>query len=201
MSFELPQLPYSYSSLEPHIDAQTMEIHHSKHHAGYTTKLNAAIAGSSLEGQSIEHILESLDMSNAAVRNNGGGFFNHSLFWSVMSPEPKALSVELANQIDTAFGSFDEFKDVFSKAAATQFGSGWAWLCVHKGGRLEVCSTANQDNPLMPGVACEGTPILGLDVWEHAYYLNYQNRRPDYIEAFFNVIDWSVIAKNYEAAK
>jgi Fe-Mn family superoxide dismutase len=140
-------------------------------------------------------------MSNAAVRNNGGGFFNHSLFWSVMSPEPKALSGELANQIDTAFGSFDEFKDVFSKTAATQFGSGWAWLCVHKGGRLEVCSTANQDNPLMPGVACEGTPILGLDVWEHAYYLNYQNRRPDYIEAFFNVIDWSVIAKNYEAAK
>jgi Fe-Mn family superoxide dismutase len=201
MSFELPQLPYSYSSLEPHIDAQTMEIHHSKHHAGYTTKLNAAIAGSSLEGQSIEHILESLDMSNAAVRNNGGGFFNHSLFWSVMSPEPKALSGELANQIDTAFGSFDKFKDVFSKAAATQFGSGWAWLCVHNGGRLEVCSTANQDNPLMPGVACEGTPILGLDVWEHAYYLNYQNRRPDYIEAFFNVIDWSVIAKNYEAAK
>lgn len=201
MSFELPQLPYSYSSLEPHIDAQTMEIHHSKHHAGYTTKLNAAIAGSSLEGQSIEHILESLDMSNAAVRNNGGGFFNHSLFWSVMNPEPKALSGELANQIDTAFGSFDEFKDVFSKAAATQFGSGWAWLCVHKGGRLEVCSTANQDNPLMPGIACEGTPILGLDVWEHAYYLNYQNRRPDYIEAFFNVIDWSVIAKNYEAAK
>jgi Fe-Mn family superoxide dismutase len=201
MSFELPQLPYSYSSLEPHIDAQTMEIHHSKHHAGYTTKLNAAIAGSSLEGQSIEHILESLDMSNAAVRNNGGGFFNHSLFWSVMSPEPKALLGELANQIDAAFGSFDEFKDVFSKAAATQFGSGWAWLCVHKGGRLEVCSTANQDNPLMPGIACEGTPILGLDVWEHAYYLNYQNRRPDYIEAFFNVIDWSVIAKNYEAAK
>jgi Fe-Mn family superoxide dismutase len=201
MSFELPQLPYSYSSLEPHIDAQTMEIHHSKHHAGYTTKLNAAIAGSSLEGQSIEHILESLDMSNAAVRNNGGGFFNHSLFWSVMNPEPKALSGELANQIDAAFGSFDEFKDVFSKAAATQFGSGWAWLCVHKGGRLEVCSTANQDNPLMPGIACEGTPILGLDVWEHAYYLNYQNRRPDYIEAFFNVIDWSVIAKNYEAAK
>jgi Fe-Mn family superoxide dismutase len=201
MSFELPQLPYSYSSLEPHIDAQTMEIHHSKHHAGYTTKLNAAIAGSSLEGQSIEHILESLDMSNAAVRNNGGGFFNHSLFWSGMSPEPKALSGELANQIDAAFGSFDEFKDVFSKAAATQFGSGWAWLCVHKGGRLEVCSTANQDNPLMPGIACEGTPILGLDVWEHAYYLNYQNRRPDYIEAFFNVIDWSVIAKNYEAAK
>jgi Fe-Mn family superoxide dismutase len=201
MSFELPQLPYSYSSLEPHIDAQTMEIHHSKHHAGYTTKLNAAIAGSPLEGQSIEHILESLDMSNAAVRNNGGGFFNHSLFWSVMSPEPNALSGELANQIDAAFGSFDEFKDVFSKAAATQFGSGWAWLCVHKGGRLEVCSTANQDNPLMPGIACEGTPILGLDVWEHAYYLNYQNRRPDYIEAFFNVIDWSVIAKNYEAAK
>ena len=201
MSFELPQLPYSYSSLEPHIDAQTMEIHHSKHHAGYTTKLNVAIAGSSLEGQSIEHILESLDMSNAAVRNNGGGFFNHSLFWSVMSPEAKALSGELANQIDTAFGSFDKFKDVFSKAAATQFGSGWAWLCVHKGGRLEVCSTANQDNPLMPGIACEGTPILGLDVWEHAYYLNYQNRRPDYIEAFFNVIDWSVIAKNYDAAK
>ena len=201
MSFELPQLSYSYDSLEPHIDTRTMEIHHTKHHAGYTAKLNAAIAGTPLEGQSIEDILQSLDMNNGAVRNNGGGFYNHCLFWNVMSPSPKALSGDLADAIHNSFGSFDEFKTAFSAAAATQFGSGWAWLCVHKGGRLEVCSTANQDNPLMPGVACDGVPILGLDVWEHAYYLNYQNRRPDYIDAFFNVIDWEVVANHFEAAK
>ena len=201
MSFELPQLQYSYDSLEPHIDARTMEIHHTKHHAAYTAKLNAAIAGTPLEGQSIESLLQNLDMSNGVLRNNGGGFYNHCLFWSVMSPSPKALSGDLADAIHNSFGSFDEFKTTFSSAAATQFGSGWAWLCVHKGGRLEVCSTANQDNPLMPDVACNGVPILGLDAWEHAYYLNYQNRRPDYINAFFNVIDWEVVANHFEAAK
>ena len=201
MSFKLPQLSYSYDSLEPHIDARTMEIHHTKHHAGYTAKLNAAINGTLLEGQSIEDILQNLDMNNGAVRNNGGGFYNHCLFWNVMSPSPKALSGDLADAIHSSFGSFDEFKTAFSAAAATQFGSGWAWLCVHKGGGLEVCSTANQDNPLMPGVACDGVPILGLDVWEHAYYLNYQNRRPDYINAFFNVIEWGVVTNHFEAAK
>jgi Fe-Mn family superoxide dismutase len=200
MSFELPNISYAYDSLEPHIDAKTMEIHHTKHHAGYTTKLNAAIAETPLDNQSIEKILANLDMSNAAVRNNGGGFYNHCLFWQVMSPEANALSGDLAEAIDKSFGSFDQFKEAFSAAAATQFGSGWAWLCAHKGGRLEVCSTPNQDNPLMPGVGCDGTPILGLDVWEHAYYLNYQNRRPDYINAFFNVIDWKVVAEKFEMA-
>ena len=200
MSFELPKLHYSYNSLEPHIDARTMEIHHTKHHAGYTAKLNAAIAGTPLDQHSIEEILSNLDMSNATVRNNGGGFYNHCLFWQVMSPDANALSGALADAIDRSFGSFDQFKAAFSAAAATQFGSGWAWLCAKKGGDLEVCSTPNQDNPLMPGVGCDGTPILGLDVWEHAYYLNYQNRRPDYIKAFFSVIDWKVVAENFEAA-
>ena len=200
MSFELPKLHYSYNSLEPHIDARTMEIHHTKHHAGYTTKLNAAIADTPLDQHSIEEILSNLDMSNAAVRNNGGGFYNHSLFWQVMSPDANALSGALADAIDRSFGSFDQFKAAFSAAAATQFGSGWAWLCAKKGGGLEVCSTPNQDNPLMPGVGCDGIPILGLDIWEHAYYLNYQNRRPDYINAFFSVIDWKVVAENFEAA-
>lgn len=202
MSFKLPDLPYAYDALEPHIDARTMEIHHGKHHNGYTTKLNAAIEGTDLEGKSIEEILASLDMSNGAVRNNGGGFYNHSLFWTVMSPngggEPTG---ELAEAINAAYGSFDEFKAAFTTAAGTRFGSGWAWLCVHEGGKVEVCSSPNQDNPLMPGVGCGGTPILGLDVWEHAYYLNYQNRRPDYIAAFFNVIDWNKVAENYAAAK
>ncbi len=202
MAFELPELGYAYDALEPHIDARTMEIHHSKHHNGYTTKLNGAIAGTDLEGQSIEDILGSLDMSNGAVRNNGGGFYNHSLFWSVMNPNNKGeLAGELADVINAEFGSFDTFKDAFSKAAATQFGSGWAWLCVHPGGKVEVCSTPNQDNPLMPDVTCGGTPILGIDVWEHAYYLNYQNRRPDYIEAFFSVINWNEVASRYAAAK
>ena len=202
MAFELPELGYAYDALEPHIDARTMEIHHSKHHNGYTTKLNGAIEGTDLEGKSIEDILTNLDMSNSAVRNNGGGFYNHSLFWSVMNPEGKGrLSGELKDAIEAEFGSFEDFKDAFSKAAATQFGSGWAWLCVHKGGKVEVCSTPNQDNPLMPGVSCEGTPILGLDVWEHAYYLNYQNRRPDYIEAFFNVINWNEVERRYAEAK
>jgi Fe-Mn family superoxide dismutase len=202
MAFELPKLNYAYDALEPHIDARTMEIHHSKHHNGYTNNLNAAIAGTVLENKSIETILENLDMSNKAVRNNGGGFYNHSLFWSVMNPEGKeALSGELKEAILESYGSFEDFKTAFSKAAATQFGSGWAWLCVHKGGKVEICSTPNQDNPLMPGVSCGGTPILGLDVWEHAYYLNYQNRRPDYIEGFFNVINWKEVETRFAAAK
>lgn len=202
MAFELPELGYAYDALEPNIDARTMEIHHTKHHNGYTTKLNGAIEGTDLEGKSIEDILTNLDMSNSAVRNNGGGFYNHSLFWTVMNPEDKGyLSGELKDAIEAAFGSKESFMDAFSKAAATQFGSGWAWLCVHPGGKVEVCSTPNQDNPLMPGVTCGGTPILGLDVWEHAYYLNYQNRRPDYIDAFFKVINWNEVEKRYAAAK
>ena len=201
MPFELPQLPYAYDALEPHIDARTMEIHHSKHHNAYTTNLNAAIAGTDLEGLSIENILINLDMKNAAVRNNGGGFYNHNLFWRVMSPNGGGKpNGELADAIDAAFGDFDEFKARFAKAGATQFGSGWAWLCL-KEGKLEVCGTPNQDNPLMPGVGCGGTPILGMDVWEHAYYLNYQNRRPDYIEAFFNVINWTEVARLYAIEK
>ena len=202
MAFELPELGYAYDALEPNIDARTMEIHHSKHHNGYTTKLNGAIAGTDLEGNSIEEILGNLDMSNGAVRNNGGGFYNHSLFWSVMNPNNTgALSGDLKDAVMAEFGSFEAFKDAFSKAAATQFGSGWAWLCVLPGGKVEVCSTPNQDNPLMPGVTCGGTPILGIDVWEHAYYLNYQNRRPDYIEAFFNVINWNEVERRYAEAK
>jgi Fe-Mn family superoxide dismutase len=199
MAFKLPSLPYAADALEPHIDANTMEIHHGKHHNGYTTKLNAAIKGTALEGKSIEEILGDLDMSNAAVRNNGGGYYNHCLFWEIMGPDAGEISSELSAAIEAAFGSFDAFKDVFSKAAATQFGSGWAWLCVHNDGELEVCSTPNQDNPLMKDIKCGGTPILGLDVWEHAYYLNYQNRRPDYIEAFFKVVNWSEVSKRYAA--
>ena len=199
MAFKLPSLPYAADALEPHIDANTMEIHHGKHHNGYTTKLNAAIKGTALEGKSIEEILGDLDMSNAAVRNNGGGYYNHCLFWEIMGPDAGEISSELSAAIDSAFGSFDAFKDAFSKAAATQFGSGWAWLCVHNDGELEVCSTPNQDNPLMKDIKCGGNPILGLDVWEHAYYLNYQNRRPDYIEAFFKVVNWSEVSKRYAA--
>lgn len=202
MAFDLPKLPYAYDALEPHLDARTMEIHHTKHHQGYTSKLNDAIKGTDLDGKSIEDILSGLDMNNGAVRNNGGGFFNHSLFWEIMSPEGGGIPTgELAAAIDSAFGSFDKFKEQFAAAAGTRFGSGWAWLCVHKGGKLEVCSTPNQDNPLMPGTGCEGAPILGLDVWEHAYYLNYQNRRPDYISAFFNVINWDKVSQLYAAGK
>jgi Fe-Mn family superoxide dismutase len=201
MSFELPKLPYAYDALEPHIDARTMEIHHSKHHAAYTNNLNAAIEGTDMQGKTIENILINLDKSNAAVRNNGGGFYNHNLFWTVMSPngggEPTG---ELAEAIEKDFGTFAEFKAKFSKAGATQFGSGWAFLCV-KDGKLEVCGTPNQDNPLMPGVGCGGTPILAMDVWEHAYYLNYQNRRPDYIEAFFKVINWEEVSRRYAVEK
>ncbi|WP_452225345.1 superoxide dismutase [Lacinutrix chionoecetis] len=202
MAFELPKLKYAYDALEPNIDARTMEIHHTKHHQGYTDKLNAAIEGTDLEGKTIENILVNLDKDNKAVRNNGGGFYNHSLFWEVMNPEDKGrLSGELKDAIEEEFKSVDAFKDAFSKAAATQFGSGWAWLCVHKGGKVEVCSTPNQDNPLMPKVGCGGTPILGLDVWEHAYYLKYQNKRPDYIDAFFKVINWNEVERRYAEAK
>jgi Fe-Mn family superoxide dismutase len=199
MAFELPNLPYAYDALEPHIDARTMEIHHSKHHNAYITNLNAAIAGTELEGKSIEEILK-VCKDKPAVRNNGGGFWNHNLFWEVMAPnaggEPTG---ELAESINASFGSFASFKEEFAKAGATRFGSGWAWLCV-EGGKLVVCSTANQDNPLM-GEGCNGTPILAMDVWEHAYYLHYQNRRPDYISAFFNVINWTKVAELYAAAK
>ena len=202
MAFELPKLPYAYDALEPHIDARTMEIHHGKHHNGYTNNLNNAIAGTALEDASIESILTTLDMNNSAVRNNGGGFYNHSLFWNIMGPNAGgAPSGDLADAIDQSFGSLASFKDSFSKAAATRFGSGWAWLCVHKGGKLEVCSSPNQDNPLMPGVGCGGYPILGIDVWEHAYYLNYQNRRPDYINAFFEVVNWEAVSALFERHK
>jgi Fe-Mn family superoxide dismutase len=199
--FTLPNLPYAYSALEPHIDAQTMEIHHSKHHQAYINNLNAAIEGTPMAGKSIDALItEHADVP--AVRNNGGGHWNHSMFWTVMTPngggEPEG---ELSEAISAAFGSYEDFKAAFAKAAATRFGSGWAWLCVNKGGRLEVCSTANQDNPLMPGVGCEGTPMLGLDVWEHAYYLKYQNRRPDYVGAFFNVVNWAEVSARYQAAK
>ncbi|QOD59451.1 superoxide dismutase [Polaribacter haliotis] len=201
MAFKLPELGYAYDALEPNIDARTMEIHHSKHHNGYTNNLNNAITGTDLEGKSIEDILTNLDLENKAVRNNGGGFYNHSLFWTVLNPNDRGyLSGELKDAIEAAFGSKEAFIEAFSKAAATQFGSGWAWLCVDKGGKVSVCSTPNQDNPLMPN-GCGGTPILGLDVWEHAYYLNYQNRRPDYINAFFNVINWNEVEKRYAAAK
>ena len=202
MAFELPKLAYSYDALEPTIDAKTMEIHHSKHHNAYVTNLNAAIAGTDLEGKSLEDLMKNLDMNNMAVRNNGGGFYNHNLFWTVMTPNGGGLPTgDLLAAIEAAFGTFEEFKASFSKAGATQFGSGWAWLCVHKGGKVTVCGTPNQDNPLMPGVGCGGTPILGMDVWEHAYYLHYQNRRPDYIEAFFNVINWTEVARRYALEK
>ena len=201
MSFQLPDLNYGFDSLEPHIDAKTMQIHHGKHHAGYTSKLNAAVEGTDLEGKSIEDLLSNLDLSNSAVRNNGGGYYNHCLFWEIMSPNGGGSpSGNLLSAIEKAFGSFDEFKAEFSKAAATRFGSGWAWLCAHSDGSLEICSTANQDNPIMNGIGCGGSPILGLDVWEHAYYLNYQNRRPDYISGFFNVIDWAKVEEKYNSS-
>lgn len=202
MSHELPNLNYAYDALEPNIDARTMEIHHSKHHGGYVAKLNAAIEGTDAENLSIEDLMKNVSKYGGGVRNNGGGHFNHSLFWSVMSPNgggnPEG---EIAAAINAEFGSFEDFKKNFSDAAATRFGSGWAWLCVDANGKLCVCSTANQDNPLMDIAECPGTPILGLDVWEHAYYLYYQNRRPDYIGAFFNVIDWGKVNDNYLAAK
>lgn len=202
MAFELPKLKYAFDALEPHIDAKTMEIHHDKHHAGYTTKLNDAIKGTDQEGKNIENILNNLDMDDKAVRNNGGGYYNHNLYWEIMSPDGGGKPEgDLAAAIDKHFESFDAFKEAFAKAGAGQFGSGWAWLCVKEGGQLEICSTANQDNPLMPGIGCGGTPILGMDVWEHAYYLKYQNQRPAYIEAFFNVINWDEVSKRYAQHK
>ena len=197
MAFELPKLNYAFDALEPNIDAKTMEIHYGKHHNGYTNNLNNIISGTDNEGKSIEDICKSLDLENKGLRNNGGGFYNHNLFWEIMGPngggEP---SGEISESINSNFGSFENFKDEFSKAAATRFGSGWAWLCAHPDGKLEICSTANQDNPLMPN-GCGGNPILCLDVWEHAYYLNYQNRRPDYINAFFNVINWEEVNNRF----
>ena len=198
MAFELPKLNYAFDALEPNIDAKTMEIHYGKHHNGYTNNLNNIISGTNNEGKSIEDILNSLDLENKGLRNNGGGFYNHNLFWEIMGPngggEP---SGEISESINSNFGSFENFKDEFSKAAATRFGSGWAWLCAHPDGKLEICSTANQDNPLMPN-GCGGNPVLCIDVWEHAYYLNYQNRRPDYINAFFNVINWDEVNNRFK---
>ncbi len=201
MAFELPKLPYAHDALEPHIDKATMEIHHGKHHNAYVTNLNKAIEGTPMAGKSLEDLIKN-HSDVPAVRNNGGGHWNHSLFWEIMSPkgggEPTG---DLAAAIKAAYGTFADFKTAFTNAGATRFGSGWAWLCVHKGGKVEVCSSANQDNPLMPNVGCGGTPILGMDVWEHAYYLHYQNRRPDYMAAFFNVINWAEVSKRYAAAK
>ena len=200
MAFELPSLPYAFNVREPHIDARTMEIHHGKHHNGYVTNLNNAVAGTDLEGKSLEELM-AVAGSNVAVRNNGGGHFNHSLFWSILSPNGGGeASGEVGNAINAKFGNFDSFKEVFNKAAATRFGSGWAWLVVTAAGKLEVTSSPNQDNPLMDVAEIKGTPILGLDVWEHAYYLNYQNRRPDYVSAFWNVINWEEVNKRYLAA-
>ena len=190
MSFELPKLPYNFDSLEPYIDSKTMEIHYSKHHNGYTNNLNNALSGTNKESETIENILNSIDLNNSALRNNAGGYYNHCLFWEILSPNSEGKPLEKTSKlINDSFGSFENFKDQFSKAASTRFGSGWAWLC-EKNDSLEICSTANQDNPLMPGIGCEGKPVLCLDVWEHAYYLNYQNRRPEYIKAFFEIINW-----------
>ena len=201
MSFTLPELKFSYDALEPHIDSRTMEIHHSKHHQGYTNKLNAALESVDASFASIEDLLAKIDMKNMALRNNAGGFYNHKLFWEIITPgSSNEMSTKLKDAINKSFGTFQEFKSQFSNSAASRFGSGWAWLCVTDGG-LEICSSANQDNPLMPMIGCGGTPILGIDVWEHAYYLNYQNRRPDYINAFFEVINWNVVSEKFDQAK
>lgn len=201
MPFTLPALNFAYDALEPHIDARTMEIHHTKHHQAYITNLNNAISGTALENQTLDEIIKNMDMTNNAVRNNGGGHWNHSFFWEILQPENKdRLSGPLADAIDAAFGSKETFMEKFAAAAMTRFGSGWAWLCAHKDGHVEICSSANQDNPLMPGIGCGGTPIAGLDVWEHAYYLNYQNRRADYVTAFWNVLNWNVVEEKYKAA-
>jgi Fe-Mn family superoxide dismutase len=201
MAFELPKLPYDFKALEPHIDSQTMEIHHGKHHNAYVTNLNKALEGSDWANKSLEELMGMISKLPVAVRNNGGGHYNHSLFWQVMAPNaggtPKG---ELAQAIDSSFGSFDKFKELFGQAAATRFGSGWAWLTA-KGGKLEISSTANQDNPLMDIADVKGTPILGLDVWEHAYYLKYQNKRPDYVGAWWNTVNWDEVSKRMKAAK
>lgn len=203
MAFTLPDLPYAYDALEPNIDARTMEIHHTKHHAAYTTNLNNAITGTDLEGKKIEEILAQVSKYSPAVRNNGGGFYNHNLFWEIMSPngggEP-AAQTNISKAISRDFGSFENFKKEFSAAAMTRFGSGWAWLCVDGADKIFITSSANQDNPLMDLADKKGTPILGLDVWEHAYYLNYQNRRADYVESFFNVINWQEVTRRYNDA-
>lgn len=201
MAFELPQLPYAYDALEPHFDRQTMEIHHTKHHQAYTTNLNNAIQGTEKENQSIEEILRDA-AKTPAIRNNGGGYYNHNLFWTILSPNGGGNPTgAVAEAIEKAFGSYEGFKEEFTKAATTRFGSGWAWLCALEGGGVGICSTANQDNPLMEGVdSCGGVPILGLDVWEHAYYLKYQNKRPDYISAFFNLINWEEVNKRFAQA-
>lgn len=204
MAFQLPKLPYTYDALAPHIDARTMEIHHSKHHAAYTDNLNKAIAGTELEGKTIEQILANISKATPAVRNNGGGFYNHNLFWEILAPNAGGEATgPVAEAINAAYGSFAAFKEKFAAAATTRFGSGWAFLCVHKGGKVDICSTPNQDNPLMDieGIGCGGFPVLGIDVWEHAYYLNYQNRRADYIAAFFNLINWSKVNELYNANK
>ncbi len=201
MPFTLPALNFAYDALEPYIDARTMEIHHTKHHQAYITNLNNAISGTALENQTLDEIIKNMDMTNNAVRNNGGGHWNHSFFWEILHPVNKGrLSGPLADAIDAAFGSKEVFMEKFAAAAMTRFGSGWAWLCAHKDGHVEICSSANQDNPLMPSIGCGGTPILGLDVWEHAYYLNYQNRRADYVAAFWNVLNWNVVEEKYKAA-
>ena len=198
MSFLLPELGFGYADLEPHIDARTMEIHYSKHHNGYTNNLNNALDKANISDQTIEEILTNLDMNNMAVRNNAGGYYNHCLFWEILNPDNKQdLGGDLESAINSSFDSFDSFKEQFSKAAATRFGSGWAWLCA-KDGKLEICSSANQDNPIMPSIGCGGQPIMGIDVWEHAYYLNYQNRRADYVSAFFDVVNWRVVAEKFK---
>jgi Fe-Mn family superoxide dismutase len=201
MAFQLPSLPYAFNALEPHIDARTMEIHHGKHHAAYVTNLNAAIANTDADKMSVEDICKNISKYAPAVRNNGGGHYNHSLFWSLMTPGGmKAPSGALADAISSSFGNFDEFKSKFATAGTTRFGSGWAWLIVNDG-KLSIGSTPNQDNPLMDVSDVKGTPVLGLDVWEHAYYLNYQNRRPDYISAWWNVVNWDEVGKRFAAAK
>ena len=198
MSFLLPELGFGYTDLEPHIDAKTMEIHYSKHHNGYTNNLNNALDKANISDQTIEEILRNLDMNNAALRNNAGGYYNHCLFWEILNPNNKKdLDGDLESAINSSFGSFENFKEGFSKAAATRFGSGWAWLCV-KDDKLEICSSANQDNPIMPSIGCGGQPIMGIDVWEHAYYLNYQNRRADYVSAFFDVVNWRVVTEKFK---
>lgn len=199
MSFTLPVLPYSYDALEPHIDAQTMEIHYTKHHQAYVTNLNNAVSGSALEGKSLEELLKNVDSLPVVVRNNAGGHWNHTFFWNLLSPKASVVPTgKLAAAINKKWGNLDAFKAAFNQAAMGRFGSGWAWLCVEASGELEICSTANQDNPLMPNVGCSGQPILGLDVWEHAYYLKYQNRRAEYVEAFWKVLDWKVVENKFE---
>lgn len=200
MAFTLPQLPYAYDALEPHIDAKTMEIHHTKHHQGYVNNLNKAIEGTAHADKSLEELVKNAGSISTAVRNNGGGHWNHSFFWTILSPESSQPSGDLADAINSAFGSLDGLKEKFNAAGGARFGSGWAWVIV-KDGKLEVTSTPNQDNPLMDVAETKGTPILGIDVWEHAYYLHYQNRRPDYLAAFWNLVNWNKVAELYNAAK